>query len=85
MVIIDLARGQVVSIEPYIVGEAKTKWAWTQNAVTVTDTDGLASYYELRKADNRAPAGGGYGNSMWGGGRGRGGGRGPGLFGWLFQ
>ena len=56
VVIIDLSRGQVVSIEPYIMGDAKSKWAWTQNAVTVTDPDGLASFYELRKsADARAP------------------------------
>src|SRR5215469_8820239 len=47
--IIDLSRAAVVGIEPYIVGDVKSKWAWTQNSVTVTDVDGLASYYELRK------------------------------------
>ena len=57
VVIIDLSRGQVVSIEPYIMGDAKSKWAWTQNAVTVTDPDGLASFYELRKAGRRKSAG----------------------------
>ncbi len=89
VVIIDLSRGQVVSIEPYIMGGAKSKWAWTQNAVTVTDPDGLASYYELRKAaDARAPTARRDDNpfSVFGGGRRGGGGRnGPGLFGWLFQ
>ncbi|MGA9267420.1 MAG: tetratricopeptide repeat protein, partial [Rhodomicrobium sp.] len=88
VVIIDLSRGQVVSIEPYILGDAKSKWAWTQNAVTVTDPDGLSSYYELRKpAEARAPVARRDDNpfSFFGGGR-RGGGRGgPGLFGWLFQ
>jgi tetratricopeptide (TPR) repeat protein len=81
VVIIDLSRAQVVSIEPYIVGDAKSKWAWTQNAVTVTDTDGLASYYELRKAADARPAGRRDPYSFFGGGRRRGGG----LFGWLFQ
>jgi len=84
--IIDLSRGQVVSIEPYIAGAAKSKWAWTQNAVTVTDPDGLASYYELRKAaEARAPLARRDDNpfSFFSGrGRGR---SGPGLFGWLFQ
>ncbi len=89
VVIIDLSRGQVVSIEPYILGDAKSKWAWTQNAVTVTDPDGLASFYELRKGvDPRASVARRDDNSfsVFGGGR-RGGGRGggPGLFGWLFQ
>ena len=88
VVIVDLSRGQVVSIEPYILGDAKSKWAWTQNAVTVTDPDGLSSYYELRKpAEARAPVARRDDNpfSFFGGGR-RGGGRGgPGLFGWLFQ
>lgn len=87
IVIIDLSRGQVVSLEPYIMGDAKSKWAWTQNAVTVTDPDGLSSYYELRKsADARAPVARRDDNpfSVFGGGR-RGGRSGPGLFGWLFQ
>jgi tetratricopeptide (TPR) repeat protein len=87
VVIIDLSRGQVVSIEPYIMGDAKSKWAWTQNAVTVTDPDGLASFYELRKpADARAPVARRDENpfSLFGGGR-RGNRGGPGLFGWLFQ
>ena len=87
--IIDLSRGQVLSIEPYIMGETKSKWAWTQNAVTVTDPDGLASFYELRKGvDPRAPVARRDDNpfSFFGGGR-RGGrsGGGPGLFGWIFQ
>ncbi len=82
--IIDLSRSQVVSIEPYIVGDAKSKWAWTQNAVTVTDTDGLASYYELRRPVEARPVARRDGNpfSFFGGGRRRGGG---GFFGWLFQ
>jgi tetratricopeptide (TPR) repeat protein len=88
VVIIDLSRGQVIGIEPYILGDAKSKWAWTQNAVTVTDPHGLASYYELRKpAEGRAPVARRDDNpfSFFGGGR-RGGNRGgPGLFGWLFQ
>ena len=90
VVIIDLSRGQVVTIEPYILGDAKSKWAWTQNSVTVTDPDGLASFYELRKgADLRAPVARRDDNpfSVFGGSRRGGGGRGggPGLFGWLFQ
>ena len=87
VVIIDLSRGQVVSIEPYIAGDGKSKWAWTQNAVTVTDPDGLASFYELKKsADGRTPVARRDENpfSFFGGGR-RGGRGNPGLFGWLFQ
>ncbi len=82
--IIDLSHGQVVSIEPYIVGEAKSKWLWTQNAVTVTDTDGLASYYELRKVEARGPARRDDPFSLFGG-RGRARGGGAGFFGWLFR
>ncbi len=48
--ILDISRAQVLGIEPYIAGDAKSKWAWTQTSVTVTDMDGLSSYYELRKA-----------------------------------
>jgi hypothetical protein len=85
--IIDLSRGQVVSIEPYISGEVKSKWAWTQTAVTVTDGDGLSSYYELRKPkpvesarrdDNPF-------SFFGGGGRSSGRGGGPGIFGWIFR
>ncbi len=80
--IIDLSRGQVAGIEPYIVGDAKSKWVWTQNAVTVTDVDGLSSYYELRRADVRSMARRDDNPfNYFGGGRRRGGG----LFGWLFQ
>jgi len=88
VVIIDLSRGQIVGIEPYIVGDAKSKWAWTQNAVTVTAPDGLSSFYELRKpADARGPVARRDDNpfSFFGGGRRSGRGGGPGLFGWLFQ
>lgn len=87
VVIIDLSRGQVVGIEPYIAGDGKSKWAWTQNAVTVTDPEGLASFYELRKsAEGRTPVARRDENpfSFFGGGR-RGGRAGPGLFGWIFQ
>ncbi len=47
--IVDLSRAAVISIEPYITAGGKSKWAWTQTSVTVTDADGLTSYYELRK------------------------------------
>jgi tetratricopeptide (TPR) repeat protein len=82
--IIDLSRGQVVGVEPYIVGDAKSKWVWTQNAVTVTDIDGLASYYELRRPETR-PTARRDDNGYFGGGRRRWGGGGGGFFGWMFQ
>ncbi len=75
--IIDLSRALAVSIEPYITGGAKSKWAWTQNSVTVTDIDGLPSYYELRKP-KEAPVYRRNDNPFFGG-------RGRGLFGWFFQ
>jgi tetratricopeptide (TPR) repeat protein len=78
--IIDLSRAAVVGIEPYIVGNAKSKWAWTQTSVTVTDVDGLASYYELRKPRMEAPRREQSPFSFFGGGRG---GRG-GPFGWFW-
>jgi tetratricopeptide (TPR) repeat protein len=78
--IIDLSRALVVSIEPYITGDAKSKWAWTPNSVTVTDIDGLASYYELRKPRPEATVRRDSPFSLFGGGRGRGG-----VFGWIFQ
>ncbi len=71
--IIDLSRSLVVAIEPYITGGAKSKWAWTQLSVTVTDIDGLASYYELRKP-RVEPRRDDDPFSFFGGGRGRGGG-----------
>jgi tetratricopeptide (TPR) repeat protein len=79
--IIDLSRATVISIEPYITGDAKSKWAWTQNAVTVTDADGLSSYYELRKPRFET-TGRGDDNPFSAFGRGRGG---RGLFGWIFR
>ena len=81
--IIDLSRALVVSIEPYITGSAKSKWAWTQNSVTVTDIDGLASYYELRKPRETPVYRRQEPSSFFGGGRGRGGG--GGLFGWFLR
>jgi tetratricopeptide (TPR) repeat protein len=83
--IIDLSRSQIVSIEPYISGEGKSKWAWTPNAVTVTDVDGLSSYYELRKPRSEVPMRRDDGPFSFFGGGGRRGGGGPGVFGWLFQ
>ncbi|MFZ0569904.1 MAG: tetratricopeptide repeat protein [Rhodomicrobium sp.] len=76
--IIDLSRALVAGIEPYITGGAKSKWAWTQNSVTVTDIEGLPSYYELRKP-KEAPTRRND-NPFFGRGRG-----GPGIFGWFFQ
>jgi tetratricopeptide (TPR) repeat protein len=86
VVIIDLVRGQAVSIEPYLRGDGKSQWAWTQNAVTVTDHEGLSSYYELKKPRlaeprNDDPFSFFSGRQTWRGG----GGRGPGIFGWLFR
>jgi tetratricopeptide (TPR) repeat protein len=82
--IIDLTRGLVAGVEPYVAGDAKSKWAWTQNAVTVTDIDGLSSYYELRRPESRSMARRDD-NGYYGGGRRRWGGGGGGFFGWLFQ
>jgi hypothetical protein len=73
--ILDVSRSQVLGVEPYIAGGAKSKWNWTQTSVTVTDMDGVASSYELRKPEpvrREDPFG-------WGGGGG-GGGRG-----WFFR
>ncbi|MFT4077940.1 tetratricopeptide repeat protein [Rhodomicrobium sp.] len=90
--IIDLSRAQVAGIEPYITGEAKSKWAWTQYGVTVTDTDGLSSTYDLRKPRQEMPQAARRDENPWttvfgGGGGGNGGARrgGSGIFGWLFR
>lgn len=84
--IIDLLRGQVVSIEPYISGEVKSKWAWTPTAVTVTDGDGLSSYYELRKQKPVESARRHDNPFSFFGGNNRSSGRGsPGIFGWIFR
>ncbi|MBT3070177.1 tetratricopeptide repeat protein [Rhodomicrobium sp. Az07] len=86
--IIDLSRAQVAGIEPYITGDEKSKWAWTQYAVTVTDTDGLSSVYDLRKPRQEAPVAVRRDenplSSVFGGGSGgrRGG---PSILGWLFR
>lgn len=47
--ILDTARSQIVSIEPYIWGEQKARWDWTEIALTVTDPEGVISAYQLRK------------------------------------
>src|SRR5690606_30116468 len=47
--ILDLGAAKVVAIEPYLWGEQKARWEWTENTVTVTDPEGLASHYELRR------------------------------------
>lgn len=87
--IVDLNRNQVVTIEPYILGDTKARWDWTQNAVTVTDAEGLASTYELRKpkpVDQPRIANDDpfniFGRSSSRGGREH---RRGGIFGWLFQ
>lgn len=49
VVILDTSRNQIVSIEPYIWGEQKARWDWTETALTVTDPEGVISAYELRK------------------------------------
>jgi tetratricopeptide (TPR) repeat protein len=89
--IIDLYANKVMAIEPYLWGEQKAKWDWTQYAVTVTDPEGVAAYYELRKprpapAQPRVVSD----DNPWdifGGGRRETRGRhhGPSLFDWLFQ
>ncbi len=77
--ILDISRAQVMGIEPYIAGGAKSKWAWTQMSVTVTDMDGLSSVYELRKP---APARRDDDPFAF---FGRGGSRGGGMFGWFMR
>jgi tetratricopeptide (TPR) repeat protein len=85
--IIDLYRNQVVGIEPYVSGDTKSKWAWAPNAVTVTDQEGLTSYYELRKPRVEAQARNNDNPfsifSQRSNPRSRHGGQG--IFGWLFQ
>jgi hypothetical protein len=95
IVIVDLRKNHVVSIEPYIAGEAKAKWEWSQTTVTVTDAEGLTSVHELRPPPvvvqrPREPRpwydDGGWGRSSGRGyGGGGGGGGGGGLFNWLFR
>jgi tetratricopeptide (TPR) repeat protein len=80
--IIDLSRSQVVSIEPYIAGDTKSKWVWTPTAVTVTDSDGLSSYYELRKPKIESVRRDDNPFSFFSGRRS---GRDPGIFGWFFR
>ncbi len=90
VVIVDTTKNEVVSIEPYISGEAKARWDWTEYAVTVTDFEGIASAYELRKPKPVAtrryednPWGGGFGD--WGSSRSRYNGPPKNLFDWLFR
>ena len=88
--IVDLWRNQVIAIEPYVSGELKSKWTWTPNSVTITDQDGLSSYYELRKPKIEAPRVATDSPFGWLSGtrttsRERAPSRRPGIFGWLFQ
>jgi hypothetical protein len=99
IVITDLRKNHVVSIEPYLGGEAKAKWEWSQTTVTITDAEGLSSTHELRpppppvvqrapQPRERSPYDDGWGRSAgrgqgWSGGGGGGGG--GGLFNWLFR
>jgi tetratricopeptide (TPR) repeat protein len=89
IVIADLRKNHVVSIEPYLGGDANAKWEWTQATVTITDAEGLSSVHELRppapvvvqRPRQPSPWDDGWGRSR-GGGWGGGGG---GLFNWLFR
>ena len=85
--ILDFSRSATVTIEPYIANGAKSKWAWTPNSVTVTDTDGLVSYYELRKPAQQPRQNDGSFSFFGGGGGGgrRGGGGGVPIIGWFFR
>lgn len=92
--VVDYYRDNVLSIEPFVVGEAKATWEWTRYRVVVTDTEGVASTLELRKEpqsqvarDSEDPFGFDrlFGEdrprrSSGGGGR-----RSHGLFDWLFR
>jgi tetratricopeptide (TPR) repeat protein len=82
VVIIDTAQSQVVTIEPYIWGDTKAKWDWTQTDVTVTDAEGISTAYNLRKPKPVARPDDGFG-SLFGDSRGRG--RQKGLFDWIFN
>jgi tetratricopeptide (TPR) repeat protein len=86
--ILDLYRNQVIAVEPYLAGEGKASWNWTQTNVTITDTDGLVSSYELRKqrpVETQPRVANDDPFASFFGGRSRGGRRGNGIFGWLFQ
>lgn len=54
IIIVDMNRKQVVSIEPLITGPGRAKWDWSEIGVTVTDAEGLTSAYELRKPKPKA-------------------------------
>lgn len=95
VVILDYYHDTVVSIEPYVMGDAKAAWEWTRSRVVVTDQDGVASTFELRKDGASSPVardddptgfGGLFGDERparrSSGGSGR---RSPGLFDWLFR
>lgn len=89
--IVDLGGNKVVAIEPYVWGDHRSKWDWTQNTVTVTDPEGLASFYELRKPKPVAQPRVRENDREWGffdeprGGGGYRAPRGPNLFDWLFR
>ena len=98
IVIADLRKNHVISIEPFIAGEQKAKWEWAQTTVTITDAEGLSSVHELRPApppvsqqQRQRPSSPWYAEDWgrsggWNGGGGGGGRpRSRGLFDWLFQ
>ncbi len=53
--IVDLRRESVVSIEPYLIGEAQAKWDWSKTGVVVTDAEGVVSAHELREPPKPKP------------------------------
>jgi tetratricopeptide (TPR) repeat protein len=53
--IVDTYRDSVLSIEPFIAGDAKATWEWTRYRVVITDPEGIANTLELRKEPQNAP------------------------------
>ena len=47
--IVDLARGIVVAIEPYRLGQVLSRWHWGNGRLVVTSADGLTSEFQLRR------------------------------------
>lgn len=85
--IVDYYRDAILSIEPYVLGDAKATWDWTRHRVTITDPEGVTSAFELRKEPPPAPVARSEGDPMgelFGSER-RSTRRSPGLFDWLFN
>lgn len=52
--VVDARKRQLVSIEPYRIGQRRSVWTWERGKLIVSGADGVTSEYQLRRPRNRS-------------------------------